>query len=106
MSRFMRLLVLFDLPVKTRADRRAYARFHKFLLRDGYDMIQFSVYARICNSPEAVETHVMRLKAHKPPSGSVRYMQVTEKQFTQMKVLVGEKKPKEHPKFARQLSFF
>jgi len=102
----MRLFVLFDLPVKTRADRKAYARFHKFLLRDGYDMIQLSVYARICNNPEAVETHVLRLQAHKPPDGSVRYMRVTEKQFTQMQVLVGTKKRKEDPKFARQLAFF
>jgi len=102
----MRLFVLFDLPVKTAADRKAYARFHKFLLRDGYDMIQLSVYARICNSPEAAETHVVRLKAHKPPDGSVRYMQVTEKQFTQMQVLVGTKTRKEDPKFAHQLAFF
>lgn len=102
----MRLMVFFDLPVKTRADRRAYARFHKFLIRDGYDMIQLSVYARLCNDPEAVEKHILRLKAHKPPEGSVRYMQVTEKQFQNMQVLVGEKKPKEHPKFTEQLSFF
>ena len=102
----MRLFVLFDLPVKTRANRKAYARFHKFLLRDGYDMVQLSIYARICNDPEAVEKHVVRLKANKPPDGSVRYMQVTEKQFVNMQVLVGEKKRKEDPKFARQLTFF
>jgi CRISPR-associated protein Cas2 len=102
----MRLLVLFDLPVKTKRDRRAYARFHKFLIRNGYDMIQYSVYARICNSPEALETQVLKLKANKPPSGSVRYMRVTEKQFTSMEVLVGAKKIKEDTKFAKQLTFF
>ena len=102
----MRLIVIFDLPVVKTADKRAYARFHKFLLRDGYDMIQFSVYARICNGPEAVDKHVARLHAHAPPSGSVRYMRVTEKQFTEMRVLVGEKKRKEDPKFANQLALF
>ena len=102
----MRLLVLFDLTVKTKRDRRAYARFHKFLIRNGYDMIQYSVYARICNSPEAVETQVLKLKANKPPAGSVRYMRVTEKQFTSMEVLVGTKKIKEDTKFAKQLTFF
>ncbi|OFX13462.1 MAG: CRISPR-associated endonuclease Cas2 [Armatimonadetes bacterium RBG_16_58_9] len=106
MSRFMRLFVLFDLPVVKTAERRAYARFHKFLLRDGYDMIQYSVYARICNCPEAVDKHVTRLQAHAPPAGSVRYMRVTEKQFTDMKVLVGEKRKKEDPKFANQLALF
>lgn len=102
----MRLIVLFDLPVTSKANRRAYARFHKFLLKNGYDMVQFSVYARICNSPEAVESHVMRLRAHKPPDGSVRYMRVTEKQFAQMDVLVGVKTRKENPKYANQLTFF
>ena len=102
----MRLLVLFDLPVKTKADKKAYVRFHKFLVRDGYDMIQYSVYGRICNNPESIEKHVFRLKAHAPPNGSVRYMQVTEKQFTSMQVLVGEKKPKEDTSYASQLSFF
>lgn len=43
----MRLLVFFDLPVKTKAERRSYVLFRRFLLRDGYDMIQFSVYGRI-----------------------------------------------------------
>jgi CRISPR-associated protein Cas2 len=106
MGRFMRLMVLFDLPVKRKADRKAYARFRKFLIRDGYDMIQFSVYARICNGQEAVEKHVKRLMQNAPSRGSVRYFQLTEKQFTDMKVLTGVKKPKEDPRFARQLSLF
>lgn len=102
----MRLLVLFDLPVKRKKDRQIYARFRKFLIRDGYDMIQFSVYARICNGQEALEKHVKRLKQNAPPRGSVRYLQLTEKQFTDMKVLTGEKKPKEDPRFVRQLTLF
>lgn len=102
----MRLLVLFDLPVKTKANRRAYTRFHKFLVRDGYDMVQLSVYARICNGPEAVDKHVIRLRVHAPPEGSVRYMQITEKQFTAMRVLVGTKRIKESTKFAEQLTLF
>ena len=102
----MRLLVLFDLPVVTKDDRRAYARFHKFLVRDGYDMIQYSVYARICNGAEAVDKHAGRLRANAPPEGSVRYMQITEKQFTDMQVLVGERKTKEAVEFANQLLLF
>ena len=102
----MRLLVLYDLPVVSRSDKKAYAKFHKFLLRDGYDMVQFSVYARICNGIEAVEKHVTRLTANLPGAGSVRCMQVTEKQFTGIRVLVGRKREKESPKYAGQLSFF
>lgn len=102
----MRLMVFYDLPVVTKADRKTYARFHKFLLRDGYDMIQFSVYARICSGQESVEKHLLRLKANLPREGSVRCMQITEKQFANIEVLVGEKTKKEDRKFAQQLSFF
>jgi len=102
----MRLLVLYDLPVLSRPDKKAYARFHKFLLRNGYDMIQFSVYARLCNGQDTVNKHVARLMAHLPAEGSVRCMQITEKQFTNIQVLVGSKTKKEDPKYAQQLSFF
>ena len=102
----MRLLVFYDLPVVESFHKRAYSKFHRFLLRDGYDMIQFSVYARICNGPDAVGKHIIRLSANLPPEGSVRCMQVTEKQFTGIRLLVGAKKKKENPKYARQLTFF
>ncbi len=102
----MRLVVLYDLPVVSSANKKAYARFHKFLLRDGYDMIQYSVYARLCNGQDSVNKHLARLKANLPESGSVRCMQVTEKQFANIQVLVGKKTKKESPKFASQLSFF
>ena len=46
----MRLLVFFDLPVVKREDRKEYQVFRRFLLNDGYTMIQYSVYSRICNS--------------------------------------------------------
>lgn len=102
----MRLMVFYDLPVVSKSDRKTYAKFHKFLLRNGYDMIQFSVYARICNGQDSVDKHLARLSANMPGSGSVRSMQVTEKQFGDIRVLVGEKKKKENPKYAGQLSFF
>ena len=45
--RYMRLMVFFDLPTVTKTERRAYTLFRRFLLNDGFDMIQFSVYGRI-----------------------------------------------------------
>jgi CRISPR-associated protein Cas2 len=87
--RFMRLLVLFDLPVVTKAERRAYTVFRRFLVNDGYDMIQFSVYGRILNGQDALEKHYKRLVDNLPPEGSVRCLTVTEKQFASMKLLVG-----------------
>lgn len=85
----MRLLVFFDLPVVTRAERRAYTVFRRFLLNDGYDMIQFSVYGRILNGNDAETKHLKRLLDNLPPAGSVRCLTVTEKQFASMKLLVG-----------------
>jgi CRISPR-associated protein Cas2 len=69
-------------------------------------MVQFSVYARICNGQDALNKHIALLQSNLPPEGSVRYIQVTERQFAGIEVLVGKKKRKEDPKFAQQLSFF
>ncbi|SFI85095.1 CRISPR-associated endonuclease Cas2 [Nitrosomonas sp. Nm34] len=85
----MRLLVFFDLPVVTKAERHAYTVFRRFLLNDGYDMIQFSVYGRMLNGNDALEKHMKRLIDNLPPDGSVRCLSVTEKQFANMKLLVG-----------------
>lgn len=85
----MRMLVLFDLPVTTKAARRAYTQFRRFLLNDGYDMIQFSVYGRLLNGTDAEEKHLKRLVSNLPKEGSVRVLTVTEKQFASMKLVVG-----------------
>jgi CRISPR-associated protein Cas2 len=85
----MRMLVFFDLPVVTRAERRAYTQFRRFLLNDGFDMIQFSVYGRILNGRDAEEKHMQRVVANLPPEGSVRLLTVTEKQYSSMKLLLG-----------------
>jgi CRISPR-associated protein Cas2 len=85
----MRMLVFFDLPVVTRAERRAYTQFRRFLLNDGFDMIQFSVYGRILNGRDAEEKHMQRVVANLPPEGSVRLLTVTEKQYASMKLLLG-----------------
>lgn len=87
--RYMRLLVFFDLPVVTRAERKAYTIFRRFLINDGYDMIQYSVYGRILNGNDAEQKHMKRLVDNLPPDGSIRVLSVTEKQFASMKLLVG-----------------
>lgn len=93
--RYMYLLVLFDLPVTTRAERRDAALFRRFLQGDGYDRVQLSVYARICRGRDAVETHSRRLSENLPPSGCVRLLQVTEQQYGRMKILVGKRRRQE-----------
>lgn len=86
----MRLMVLFDLPVTTKTNRRCYSQFHKFLAKDGYVMMQFSVYTRIVNGPDGLNKHLARLQANLPPKGHVRAMSITEKQYESMLFLVGK----------------
>lgn len=103
--RTMWLFTLFDLPVDTKASRRAYTQFRKFLLRDGFVKVQYSVYARVCTSREAVDTHIKRVEAHVPDDGEVRILTLTDKQFGQQQIFWGKtrKQPKKPP---RQLEFF
>jgi CRISPR-associated protein Cas2 len=98
--RIMWLFVFFDLPVTTKAGRRRATRFRKFLKDDGYMMLQFSVYARVCRGDEAVEKHVGRVTRNLPKEGNVRTLQVTDKQYGRMKLLLGEAEKNE--RFAPQ----
>lgn len=106
MSEFMRLIVFFDIPVVKKEDRVATLKFRKFLIDDGYYMVQFSVYARLCNTIENVQKHEMRLKNNLPYVGSIRSMVVTEKQYSTMNILVGQKRKKENKIAENQISFF
>jgi len=104
--RYMRLLVFFDLPMVTKAEKRAYQQFRKFLLNDGYDMIQWSVYGRILNGVDAEKKHLARLAENLPPEGSVRCLTVTEKQYASMRLLVGMPPFQEKKVSASQLLLF
>lgn len=73
------------------------ARFRKFLLGDGYVMLQFSVYMRICRGQDMVDAHLHRLEGHLPVRGCVRALQVTDQQYARMKFLVGGKGLHEEP---------
>ena len=101
--RFMRLLVFFDLPTKTPADKRAYTLFRRFLKKDGYDMMELSVYGRIVNGVDNLKKHIKRLEDNLPAEGSVRCIQVSEKQFGKMLLLVGKPKKQEKTVTAKQL---
>jgi CRISPR-associated protein Cas2 len=93
--RYMWVFVFFDLPVGSKDERRTATRFRNFLKDDGYMMLQFSVYARVCRGDEAVDKHIGRVTKRLPKKGSVRTLQVTERQYARMKLLVGESKKTE-----------
>ncbi len=102
----MQMIVLFDLPVKEKEDRKKYSDFHKFLLKDGFIMLQFSVYSRFLPTYDALQTHTQRVQYSCPKSGSVRVLTVTEKQFANMLIVTGKRKYTETVLSNSQLSFF
>ena len=88
--RFMRLLVFFDLPTETGEDRRNYRRFRQCLIKNGFMMLQESVYCRMLITPTAERAVMDVIRKNKPPAGTVQMLSITEKQFNKMEYLVGE----------------
>ena len=89
--RYMRLLVFFDLPVETAKQRKDYRQFRKCLLKDGYLMLQESVYARLVVTDAAATAAIQKLKKNKPPAGLVQVLKVTERQFETMVYITGQR---------------
>lgn len=90
--RFMRIIVFFDLPTETNEDKRSYRKFRKALIKDGFIMMQESVYTKLMTTP-SVENSVKNLiHKNKPERGIVQSLTVTEKQFSKMEFVVGEYK--------------
>lgn len=88
--RFMRVIVMFDLPTETSMDRRHYRWFRKYLIDEGFVMIQESIYTKICLNMHAVSKVELNIQKNRPPKGIVQVMNITEKQFASMKLVVGE----------------
>ena len=101
------LVVAFDLPVGSPEERKAATSFRNFLIDDGYQMIQFSVYARACVSFARQETHLDRVKLHLPYEGSVRAFFVTRAQWEKAFIIYGKPaKQKEAEKLPEQIQFW
>ena len=88
--RFMRILVFFDLPVETSAQQREYRQFSKFLVRNGFVMMQESVYSKIVLNPTAAAAVQENVRKHKTSGGLIEMMLVTERQFERIEIVVGE----------------
>ncbi len=101
----MWVFVFYDLPTDTKRDRRNISLFRKNLLKDGFAMLQYSIYIRHCNSRENAEVHIKRVKHSLPPKGEVIVFSLTDKQFGMMEFFRGSKEaPK--PDTPQQLELF
>jgi len=87
--RILWVLVFFDLPTETKKQRKIYAIFRKNILKDGFQMFQFSIYMRHCSSRENADVHVKRVKKILPEKGHIGIMCITDKQFGMMEIFYG-----------------
>lgn len=91
----MKMICMFDLPMDTPEDNRNYRIFRKRLIGEGFVMMQFSIYVRTCPSREYADRLETRIRKFVPPRGNIRLLCVTEKQYQDMKLLVGSRTLKE-----------
>ena len=90
--RYMRIIVMFDLPVVSISDRREYNKFRKYLIKNGFFMMQESVYCKLAQNSTAADLIIDNIRKNKPLSGLVQSLKITEKQFSKIDYIVGEKK--------------
>src|SRR5690625_830940 len=91
MFRIMRLIVMFDLPTETSADRRNYRKFRKFLIQNGYSMMQYSVYSKIILNRSVLDFQRRKLKQNAPNKGYIETLLVTENQYVNIEIVTGDK---------------
>ena len=92
MNRFMRILLFFDLPVMTSKQRREYRIFSKNLIKNGYIMMQESVYSKLVINYESSKAEIERLKKNVPKEGMIQCLIITEKQFAGIINVLGQVK--------------
>ncbi|ANV98494.1 CRISPR-associated endonuclease Cas2 [Helicobacter enhydrae] len=105
-EKFMRVLVMFDVPTKTKEERNMATKFRQKLIKEGYFMLQFSVYVRICKGIASANRYMERLQLFLPKRGHIRAIILTEKQFDHMRILMGEESKIEQARKPVQLTLF
>ena len=88
----MRIIVMFDLPVTSVECRRSYTKFRKYLIKNGFLMLQESVYCKIAQNSVSADSIIDNIRRNKPDQGLVQVLRITEKQFAKMEYIVGMSK--------------
>ena len=102
----MWLMVLFDLPTVTKAERQAYTRFRDFLLDQSFSMAQFSVYVRHTTGKAQILPLIRKIEAAMPPEGKVDILQFTDRQYADIVCLRGRRRRTDSPENPQQLVMF
>lgn len=102
--KFLWMLVMFDLPVVEREDRRAATRFRDYLLDEGFHMGQYSVYLRLLDGRDSADALMRRIEANVPSRGSIHILTITDKQYENIRTFQGKRRG--NPKKPEQLQLF
>jgi CRISPR-associated protein Cas2 len=105
-QRFMRLFVFFDLPTNTRLERKQATKFRSALLKNGFSMLQYSVYVRVCKGQEIINKYIDKINYNLPKKGHIRVLQITDKQYGRMQILIGDATQEEKFVGGKQLLIF
>lgn len=103
--RLMWIFVMFDLPVTTKKQAREATTFREFLLDEGFEMSQFSVYARFCSGKENYETYLRRIERNLPEKGDIHVLTFTDRQYENI-VRFASQRRKQRRKNPDQLAMF
>ena len=103
--RLMWIFVMFDLPVGTKKQSREATKFREFLLDQGFEMSQFSVYARFCNGQDSFQAHLKRIERNLPEKGDVHILTFTDRQYENI-VRFSSQRRKKQRKNPDQLAMF
>lgn len=88
----MRILIFFDLPTETAKDRKAYSKFRKFLIKEGFVMMQESVYVKLVLNNSITNSIREKIERNKPAKGLIQSLIITEKQFNSMEYIIRRKR--------------
>ncbi len=92
----IRLMCMFDLPTQREIERKNYRNFRKNLIKEGFTMVQYSVYMRVCPSRDHATRMIKRIEKIAPENGHIRTFMITEKQYEDMKIIIGNKSATEN----------
>lgn len=90
----MRIIVFFDLPNVYYKDKKNYQKFRKFLINEGFIMLQESVYSKLCLNSQQSKLIFNKIRKNAPSRGIIQVLNITEKQYANIEYIIGESKNK------------
>lgn len=90
----MRTIVFFDLPNVYSKDRKNYIKFRKFLINEGFLMLQESAYSKLTLNSGQTKYLMERVRKNAPAKGIIQMLTVTEKQYSQIEYVIGHSSSK------------